>query len=145
MTSRNPLHGLPAEVKARLRERAQPRWGAPMLATLTDERFSREGWLFEPKWDGERCLAFRGGGELSLFTRNRIRLKERYPEVTAAFYRQQNESFMRDGEIANSKDGITNFTKLQERMQVEHPSADLLRRLPVSIYLFDLLHLNPYD
>ena len=41
MTSRNPLHGLPAEVKARLRERAQPRWVAPMLATLTDERFSR--------------------------------------------------------------------------------------------------------
>ena len=59
MTSRNPLHGLPAEVKARLRKRAQPRWVAPMLATLTDERFSREGWLFEPKWDGERCLAFR--------------------------------------------------------------------------------------
>jgi len=55
MTSRNPLHGLPAEVKARLRERAQPRWVAPMLATLTDERFSREGWLFEPKWDGERA------------------------------------------------------------------------------------------
>jgi len=28
-----------------------------MLATLTAERFSREGWLFEPKFDGERCLA----------------------------------------------------------------------------------------
>jgi hypothetical protein len=35
-----------------------------MLATLTDERFSREGWLFEPKWDGERCLAFRRGRNL---------------------------------------------------------------------------------
>ena len=69
MTRRSPLLGLPAEAKARLRERAQPRWVAPMLATLTDERFSREGWLFEPKWDGERCLAFRSGGELNLFTR----------------------------------------------------------------------------
>jgi ATP-dependent DNA ligase len=29
-----------------------------MLATLTKERFSRAGWLFEPKLDGERCLAF---------------------------------------------------------------------------------------
>ena len=116
MTSRNPLHGLPAEVKARLRERAQPRWVAPMLATLTDERFSREGWLFEPKWDGERCLAFRCGSELSLFTRNRIRLNERYPEVTAAFHRQRTDSFIADGEIVTFKDGITNFTKLQERM-----------------------------
>jgi bifunctional non-homologous end joining protein LigD len=84
MTSRNPLHGLPAEVKARLRERAQPRWVAPMLATLTDERFSREGWLFEPKWDGERCLAFHSGGELNLFTRNGIRLNEKYPDLSSA-------------------------------------------------------------
>src|SRR4030081_2638387 len=145
MRSRHPLHGLPAEVKARLRERAQPRWVAPMLATLTDERFSREGWLFEPKWDGERCLAFRSGGELNLFTRNRIRLNEKYPELTAAFHRQRTESFIADGEIVTFKDGITSFTKLQERMQVEHPSADLLRRVPVSLYLFDLLYLDRYD
>ncbi len=145
MTSRNPLHGLPAEVKARLRERAQPRWVSPMLATLTDERFSREGWLFEPKWDGERCLAFRSGGELNLFTRNRIRLNEKYPELTAAFHRQRTDPFIADGEIVTFKDGITSFTKLQERMQVEHPSADLLRRVPVSLYLFDLLYLDRYD
>ena len=53
------LNKLPIEVKARLRRALQPDWIAPMLATLTQERFSREGWLFEPKWDGERCLAFR--------------------------------------------------------------------------------------
>ena len=145
MTSRNPLHGLPAEAKARLRERAQPRWVAPMLATLTDERFSREGWLFEPKWDGERCLAFRCGSELSLFTRNRIRLNEKYPELTAAFLRQRTDSFIADGEIVTFKDGITSFAKLQERMQVERPSADLLRRVPVWLYLFDLLYLDRYD
>src|SRR3981081_1214077 len=145
MTSRNPLHGLPAEVKARPPDRAHTRWVAPMLATLTDERFSREGWLFEPKWDGERCLAFRSGGELNLFTRNRIRLNEKYPELTAAFHRQRTDSFIADGEIVTFKDGITSFTKLQERMQVEHPSADLLRRVPVSLYLFDLLYLDRYD
>ena len=88
MTSRNPLHGLPAEAKARLRERAQPRWVAPMLATLTDQRFSREGWLFEPKWDGERCLAFRRGRDLSLFSRNRKRLNDKYPEIAAAFHQR---------------------------------------------------------
>jgi bifunctional non-homologous end joining protein LigD len=145
MADRDALDGLSARARALLRKRAQPKWVAPMLATLTDERFSREGWLFEPKWDGERCLAFRRGRELNLFSRNRIRLNEKYPELTAAFYRQQTDSFIADGEIVTFKDGITSFAKLQQRMQVEHPSADLLRRVPVWLYLFDLLYLGHYD
>lgn len=116
-----------------------------MLATLTAERFSREGWLFEPKWDGERCLAFRCGPRLDLFSRNRNRLNEKYPELTAAFYRQETDSFIADGEIVTFKDGITSFAKLQARMQIEHPSVDLLRTVPVWLYLFDLLYLDRYD
>jgi bifunctional non-homologous end joining protein LigD len=116
-----------------------------MLATLTNERFSRRGWLFETKWDGERCLVFRRGGSLHLFSRNRILLNDRYPEITAALNRQAAVSFISDGEIVAFKDGVTSFAKLQERMQVAHPSADLLRRVPVSLYLFDLLYLDRYD
>jgi ATP-dependent DNA ligase len=141
----NPLNALPAEAKARLRKRPQPEWIAPMLATLTQERFSREGWLFEPKWDGERCLAFRRGRNLSLFSRNRILLNGKYPEIATAFHQQQTDCFIADGEIVTFKDGITSFSKLQERMQVEHPSAELFRRVPVWIYLFDLLYLDRYD
>src|SRR6267378_4054322 len=99
MAVRNPLDGLASEAKARLRRRAQPSWVAPMLATLTHERFSREGWLFEPKWDGERCLAFRYGRGLNLFSRNRIRLNEKYPEVVEAMFRQKTTCFIADGEI----------------------------------------------
>jgi bifunctional non-homologous end joining protein LigD len=39
----------------------QPEWLEPELATFTAERFSDPGWLFERKFDGERCLAFRPG------------------------------------------------------------------------------------
>ncbi|MDB5307983.1 MAG: putative ATP-dependent ligase [Gemmataceae bacterium] len=145
MAARKPLDGLPAGVKARLRKRAPPMWVAPMLATLTDERFSREGWLFEPKWDGERCLVFRRGRELRLLSRHRKRLDEKYPEIAAAFRRQETDSFVADGEIVAFKDGVTSFAHLQQRMQVEHPAADLLRRVPVSICLFDLLYLDHYD
>src|SRR3984893_18896449 len=109
MQHRIRLDRLPAEAKSRLWRRAQPKWIAPMLATLTDDRFSREGWLFEPKWDGERCLVFRRGRELSLFSRNRIRLNEKYPEIVAALQRQQIASFIADGEIVTFKDGITSF------------------------------------
>jgi bifunctional non-homologous end joining protein LigD len=145
MSGRNLLDGLPADVKARLRNRAQPRWVAPMLATLTDEVFSRQGWLFEPKWDGERCVAFRRGRGLNLFSRNRIRLNARYPEVVEAIYQQETTSFIADGEIVPFDGAITSFAKLQTRMQVEHPSADLIRKVPVSFYLFDLLYLDRCD
>src|SRR5919109_2433202 len=145
MADRNPFDRLPAWAKARLRKRPQPIWVAPTLATLTDERFSREGWLFEPKLDGERCLAFRHGRDLRLLSRNQKRLNEKYPEITAAFDSQQTESFIADGEIVTFRDGITSFAKLQQRMQVEHPPADLLRNIPVSFYLFDLIYLERYD
>jgi bifunctional non-homologous end joining protein LigD len=145
MSDRNPLIRLPAEAKARLEKRSQPEWIAPMLATLTQERFSRQGWLFEPKWDGERCLAFRRGHELNLFSRNRILLNARYPEIMTAFLQQKTECFVADGEIVAFKNGITSFAKLQQRIQVGRPSADLVRRVPVWLYLFDLLYLDRYD
>src|SRR3982075_2061896 len=118
LSGRRLRDGLPAEAKARLRKGAQPIWVAPMLATLTDEVFSRQGWLFEPKWDGERCLAFRRGRELNLFSRNRIRLNEKYPEVVEAIYQQQTTSFIADGETVTFDGDITSFAKLQARMQV---------------------------
>jgi len=145
VTGAGALDRLPPEARARLREQSQPEWVAPMLATLTDERFSRDGWLFEPKWDGERCLAFRSGRELRLLSRTRKPLNQRYPEIAAAFQRQQAASLIADGEIVAFENGITSFAKLQRRMQVEHPSAELLRSVPVWLYLFDLLYLDRFD
>jgi len=48
----------------------QPGWLDPELATLTLDRFSDPAWIFERKLDGERCLAFRSGGQVRLMTRN---------------------------------------------------------------------------
>jgi len=93
----------------------------------------------------ERCLAFRCGRDLNLFSRNRIRLNAKYPEVVEAIYQQETTCFMADGEIVTFDDGITSFANLQTRMQVEHPSADLIRNVPVRLYLFDLLYLDRYD
>ena len=59
--------------------------------------------------------------------------------------RQQIASFIADGEIVTFKNGVTSFANLQQRMQVLHPSADLLRAVPVWLYLFDLLYVDRYD
>jgi ATP-dependent DNA ligase len=40
---------------------AQPDWLEPELATLTRDRFSGPEWIFERKFDGERCIAYRTG------------------------------------------------------------------------------------
>jgi ATP-dependent DNA ligase len=49
---------------------SQPAWLEPELATLTTDRFSDPAWIYERKFDGERCLAFRDGEQLRLMTRN---------------------------------------------------------------------------
>lgn len=139
------LAALPEEVRPRARKRPQPIWISPMLATLTQERLSREGWLFEPKWDGERCLVFGRGNELKLLSRNRMRLNERYPELALALNQCAIKSFIADGEIVAFRGSVTSFIELQKRMQVENPSRSLLRQVPVYMYLFDLLYLNGYD
>jgi bifunctional non-homologous end joining protein LigD len=116
-----------------------------MLATLTEERFSRPGWLFEPKLDGERCLAFRGGSGVRLFSRNQKLLNEKYPELESVFASQRRVSYIADGEIVTFENGVTSFAKLQQRMQVQRPSEQLRRAIPVYFYAFDLLYVDGYD
>ena len=72
----------------------------PMLATLTEERFSDKNWIFEKKWDGVRCLAFRDAkGAVGLRSRNDLVLDDRYPEVVDAVRSQLATSAVLDGEV----------------------------------------------
>jgi bifunctional non-homologous end joining protein LigD len=145
MWNENPINELPDNVRAQLRRSAHPHWVTPMLATLLPQPFSREGWLFEPKLDGERCLALRSGVRIQLLSRNHKQLNDKYPELVTAFRNQNASRFAVDGEIVTFDRGITSFAELQKRMQVRHPSEELRRTIPVRIYAFDLLHLEGYD
>jgi DNA ligase D-like protein (predicted ligase) len=145
MSSRNLINELPASMQARLRRSTHPKWVRPMLATLAAQPFSREGWVFEAKLDGVRCLALRSGSDVQLISRNEKRLNGKYPELVAAFRNQKAERFTEDGEIVTFAGNVTSFAKLQSRMQVQHPSEELRRGIPVWIYAFDLLHIDIYD
>jgi ATP-dependent DNA ligase len=126
------LDNLSSDARAKVRKAKQPGWFEPMLATLTEDRFSREGWLFEPKLDGERCLVFRNGLKAELYSRNQKLLNSKYPELVEVFAKQHATSFIVDGEIITFERGVTSFAKLQQRMQIQHPSAELRKRVPVS-------------
>ena len=117
----------------------QPDWMDPELATLTRDRFSDRAWIFERKLDGERCLAFRSGGPVRLMTRNRKDDTSTYPELTRALAAQQAGDFIIDGEIVAFEGGQTRFARLQQRLGVRDPGPDLLARVPVSYFIFDVL------
>jgi ATP-dependent DNA ligase len=124
-----------------LRREKPPSWIAPMLATLSDDRFSRRDWIYERKLDGERALVFIAKGRVRLMSRNRRPLNDTYPELADELAGRGPADAVADGEIVAFSGGVTSFSRLQQRMQIEDP--DEARRSPVAayLYLFDLVHL----
>lgn len=122
-----------------------PAWLEPQLATLTKERFSDPGWLFERKLDGERCLAYVDNGSVALLTRNRKDVTATYPELREALAKQARAHLVADGEIVAFDGDATSFAKLQQRLGVRNPGPDLLRKVPVYYYVFDVLYADGQD
>jgi len=118
-----------------------PGWIDPMLATLGDGPFSDPDWIFEPKLDGERGLAYRLGGQVELWSRNRKRLTGVYPEITEALAALPGGDLVLDGEIVAFDHGRPSFARLQQRIGLDGERA---RRSPVAVaYLvFDVLVLG---
>jgi DNA ligase D-like protein (predicted ligase) len=136
------LAGLPDSVRAGLYDEPVPDWRAPTLATLTDERFSDPKWIFERKFDGMRCLAFRDGDHLRLLSRNRQPLNGTYPELVEALATQRTTRFVVDGEVVAFEGRRTSFARLQGRLGITDPEAARASRIRVYYYVFDLLHLD---
>jgi ATP-dependent DNA ligase len=74
-----------------------PDWLEPMAATLTQDRFCGTDWLFERKFDGIRLLAYKRGGNVTLYSRNR--LAQRLPAVEAAIASLPVDEVILDGEV----------------------------------------------
>jgi DNA ligase D-like protein (predicted ligase) len=139
------LEDLEPEQKRNISPSPPPDWMEPMLATLTERRFSDPGWLFERKFDGERCLVFRKEGRVRLMSRNRHRLNEAYPELEEAIKGMGTADFVADGEIVAFDGDATSFSRLQSRMQVTDREKARRIAVPVFLYLFDLMYLDGYD
>ncbi len=136
------LAGLPGSVRAALHDESVPDWRPPMLATLTDKRFSDPKWIFERKFDGMRCLAFRDGDRVRLVSRNRQPLNGTYPELVEALAAQRASRFVVDGEVVAFDGRRTSFARLQGRLGITDPEAARASRIRIFYYLFDLLHLE---
>jgi bifunctional non-homologous end joining protein LigD len=118
---------------------------ALMLATLTDRRDFGDDWLLERKFDGERCVARKDGGEVRLESRTAKDLTGTYPEVRAAVAGQRNRELLLDGEVVSFDGEQTSFSRLQQRLGVTNPSPERVATYPVVYCVFDLLEADGDD
>jgi ATP-dependent DNA ligase len=114
----------------------------PMLAkSVPDMPVGK--FLYEPKWDGFRCIVFRDGDEVELGSRNEKPLTRYFPEVVAAVQAQLPERCVVDGEIVIAAGKGLDFEALLQRI---HPAASRVTMLasttPASFIAFDLLALG---
>jgi DNA ligase D-like protein (predicted ligase) len=117
----------------------------PMLATLTERRFSGENWLFERKLDGVRAVVSRDGGQPHLWSRNHNAMDAGYPELVEALAERGPQRFVADGEIVAFDRGRTSFAKLQQRIHLTRQSDIDRAGVAVHLYLFDLLVVGDVD
>jgi ATP-dependent DNA ligase len=112
----------------------------PMEAKSVDEIPSEAGWLFEPKWDGFRCIAFRDGADIYLQSKAGQPLARYFPDMVAALGKLSGRKFVLDGELAIPVKGKLSFDELQLRL---HPAASRVQKLaqahPAIFIVFDLL------
>jgi bifunctional non-homologous end joining protein LigD len=110
---------------------------SPMLTTLVDEPFEREGWVYETKWDGYRAIANVKDGKASLYSRNRLSFNEVYKPVIESVEKIPHNVVL-DGEVVVlGTKGRSDFQALQ--------NYKTTRKGKLTYEVFDLLHLDGHN
>ena len=112
----------------------------PMEAESVDELPAGDGWIFEPKWDGFRCLAFRDGDKVRLQSKAGKPLGRYFPDMVELLLGLSARRFVLDGELVIPVEGRLSFDDLLLRI---HPAASRVKLLaethPARFVVFDLL------
>jgi ATP-dependent DNA ligase len=113
---------------------------APMEALLVEEIPAGPEWIYEPKWDGFRCVVFRQGDAVDLQSKSGKPLSRYFPDLVEAFGKVKARHFTIDGEIVIPVAGRLSFDDLLMRV---HPAESRVRKLaaehPAMFVAFDLL------
>ncbi len=119
----------------------------PMLARLAAGPFSRSGWIFEPKLDGYRTLAYIRNGQVRLLSRRGIDVTEHYTALVPELERQPVSEMVLDGEIiALDEKGKQCFQCLQNYLRsVQRIKTAGGEAAALIYYVFDILYLDGYD
>ena len=122
---------------------------SPMLAETTETPpFKRPEWMWEPKLDGYRVIAFIGPRGVKLRSRRGLELAPQFPGVVRELAQQSVGTMIVDGElVAFDADRRPSFNALQNRAQrkTEREIAEAEQKMPVALFCFDLLHFAGID
>jgi bifunctional non-homologous end joining protein LigD len=148
MKKNSILSILPTSLIHKCKKKPQPTFMPLMLATLTKNYFSRPDWIYEHKFDGERCLVVKKKGVVHLLSRNRRLINNEYPELAAALKKQKADNFIIDGEIvAKNEKGVSDFQLLQSRINLGNPYEieTKTKQVPIHYCIFDCLYVEGHD
>jgi bifunctional non-homologous end joining protein LigD len=144
-----PAHQIPASELVPTGEVvAMPKALDPMHAEVGDAPFNDAGWMWEPKLDGYRVIAFIDGKNVRVSSRRGHELAGAFPKLVAELGAQDANRMILDGElVAFDGDGKPSFNALQNRVQLktEREIAAADRKNPVIFYCFDLLYFAGID
>lgn len=116
---------------------------APMEARSVEQIPAGEGWQYEPKWDGFRCIAFRECEKIYLQSKSGQPLARYFPDIADVLDQLPEKYFVLDGELVIPVSGALSFDELQLRL---HPAASRVAKLvkahPAKYIVFDLLAQN---
>ena len=127
---------------------AMPATLAPMLAESGDAVFNRAEWMWEPKLDGYRVLAFIDEHGVKLRSRRGLELADKFPRLVAELGQQGAGGMILDGElVAFDASGKPSFGAMQDRAQLKaaRDIAAADQTMPVVFFCFDLLHFAGID
>lgn len=118
----------------------------PMLAKAVQGIPERDDLIFEPKWDGFRCIVFRDGDEVVLGSRNEKPLTRYFPEMLDPIRASLPERCVIDGELIVATDNHLDFEALQQRIHPAESRVNMLaEKTPASFIAFDVLAVGDED
>ena len=111
------------------------------------DRLQAEGYLFDLKIDGVRCVATVEDGQVTLTSRTGITMTSRYPEIVSALADLYPKGRMvLDGEIAVFDDrGLPSWELTHKREMQQRHVPSWAERLPAHYLMFDILELEGRD
>ncbi len=119
----------------------------PMTAHLAEASFSHPDWVFEPKLDGFRVIAYARHGKATLRSRNDKDLTEYAPSIVAELEAQPEDELVLDGElVALDERGLPSFALLQQSLNLDRRATGQARgSATLAYYPFDLLYVEGAD
>jgi len=114
----------------------------PMLPTLVEQLPRRDGWRYEPKWDGFRCLAVIADGQVDLRSRRATELMPYFPELARPPSTLEGRHTVLDGEIVVLREGRPDFDAISGRLAARRLASWAAHTSPATFVAFDLLEVD---